>query len=173
MLNYNFLTGFPAALTHTRASGATLVDESGNVVWADENLFDKTDIKTWSSSTVTLADEVVIAPPSGIADAYRMTVDNAGGAANVSVYDGLPTTPTAGQDYVLSCYVRAITGATNEFRVSGFSIDGRVDLETEMATTETSCAVTVTPIGTVDADGFRWLRVEALWSIQCSLHRRV
>tara|TARA_R110002110_G_scaffold2750_7_gene13199 strand:- start:303 stop:1964 length:1662 start_codon:yes stop_codon:yes gene_type:complete len=38
LLNYDFTKGFPAALTHTRASGATVVDESGNVVWADENL---------------------------------------------------------------------------------------------------------------------------------------
>tara|TARA_R110002074_G_scaffold32309_5_gene90276 strand:+ start:2765 stop:4693 length:1929 start_codon:yes stop_codon:yes gene_type:complete len=38
LLNYNFTRGFPDELTHTRASGATVVDESGNVVWADENL---------------------------------------------------------------------------------------------------------------------------------------
>ena len=164
LLNYDFTKGFPAALTHTRASGATVVDESGNVVWADENLFAETDIKAWSSATVTLADEVAIAPPSGIADAYRMTADNAGGSANVNAYKGVPTSLTVGQDYVLSCYARAITGATNEFRLSGFALDGRVNLETEIATTESSCTVTVTPIGTVDADGFRWLRVEVLFT---------
>ena len=66
LLNYDFTKGFPAALTHTRASGATVVDESGNVVWADENLYGGSD-DVWSGdySPINLVETGSLALANG------------------------------------------------------------------------------------------------------------
>ena len=103
ILNYSFTRGFPDELTHTRASGATLVDASGNVVWADENLVPYSDFSSgWVVSRAALASEGSSTPTDAVA--YSITEDAT--AAN-SHYARETLDNHAGAIVTMSCYLKA------------------------------------------------------------------
>ena len=118
LLNYDFTKGFPAALTHTRASGATVVDESGNVVWADENLAPYSDFSSgWSDIRSTVASEGSSTPIGGVA--YSLTEDATASNTHynretLAAYGGLTT---------ISCYFKA-SGRSQAFLANNYGGGG-------------------------------------------------
>ena len=75
-LNLDFSESFPDELAHNRASGATYVDASGNVVWADENLVTATTTfgSGWTTAGIDLTGD-------------EASVDLGGSNANYATYD--------------------------------------------------------------------------------------
>jgi hypothetical protein len=114
LLNYDFTKGFPAALTHTRASAATLVDESGNVVWADENVAVNSDLQSnWLSSR----GDVTYHNDSTVGDFLTLTRHTLG-----SLYVNRSLSFQAGATYAVRVLVKA--GTTNIAQIGDFTGGG-------------------------------------------------
>ena len=82
LLNYDFTKGFPAALTHTRASAATLVDESGNVVQAEANTIPALAFNVYAGMA---EDSVVVGGGLDGSDSIRAFTESGGSQCRLQV----------------------------------------------------------------------------------------
>lgn len=166
LLNWIFTNGIPTEFYnyHERAGGATEVNSDGLIDYADEQLFNFSDLDLgqWFGTGCVLSDSAE-APPASVSDhpVKLLTVDSAGGTINASVYDAPGTFPVTGEPIVLSVWVKGVVGGLDFFRVAGFGVSVIANLTTGVVDTDigVSQASETRFEGEADEDGFRWMKL--------------
>jgi len=154
-LNLNFLSGtLDSRVTFSRTSNATLVDSTGRVTYAPNNLVlrsEEFDDAAWTKTGVTVTANATTAP-NGTITADKLVENTDVGAAHFVTMTSSPSLAT-GQFGIYSVYVKAAErtffqliltgiGAACVFLSSGFDLtNGTAGVVTATATS------TITPVG--------------------------
>jgi hypothetical protein len=158
LLNYDFTKGFPAALTHTRASGATVVDESGNVVWADENLVYDLDFSSWSNVRSSDSDSGETTPSGHISS--KVIPDT---STNNHRIDEAAVAESANVDVIVSIEAKA-----DEYSGVGLSLHAASGFLTAFDLSDGTVGVENGGSGTIKDLGDGWYRCSVVVSARVS-----
>jgi hypothetical protein len=163
-LTLNFLTGAPldSRITFSRTTNATLVDATGRVTYAPNNLVlysEEFDNAGWTKDTATVTANATVAP-DGTTTADKAIPNN--GADLTSIANGAvrqAVTFPAGATFVFSVFAKEAefdrielyfsegTGTTNRATVTYSLVDGSVVTAAAVAGTFTNVSSTSTSVG--------------------------
>ena len=130
---------FPASITHTASTNATMVDSDGLLKWRPHNNLTKSNtFSTWNKNSTTVVDNAVVGP-TGIANTAS-TVNFSSTTSNI--YNLSTVAVIAGDKVTLAAWVRSDTITSLTFALNGRTKPANNTPETNLAVTSAWTLVT-------------------------------